>query len=268
MRKPFLFVFIIVIVGSFSELVYAQTFQDLKKAANVEKSDEGDETFTEDLNLDSIDVELETTFIKDPIQSYNRTVHTLNDKFYFYAAKPMCTGYNKVVPKAVQLCVRNFFSNIRMPGRLFNCLFQGKFKGAGTEGLRFVINTTIGGAGFTDPAQKYFHLEVQDEDFGQTLGHYKMENGIYIVWPLIGPSSVRGTIGFIGDIALNPFTIVSFIAPFAPPFTFMGVGAYGKFNEMALGKGETYESIVESAIDPYIAIQDSFIQNRNKKISE
>ncbi len=269
MRKPFLFIFtFIIIIALYSGLAYAQTLQDLEKQSAVTKSDkqgEGDDVFGEDSDLEGIDVELEATFVRDPIQPYNRAIHTFNDKFYFYAVKPMCKGYNKVVPEKAQLCVRNFFSNIKMPIRFFNCLFQGKFKGAGTEGLRFLINSTIGGIGFTDPAKKYFDLEKQDEDFGQTLGHYKMGNGIFIEWPFIGPSSVRGTLGFIGDLALNPLTIASFAVT---PFVTTGSGMYNEFNEIALEKGETYETIIEPAIDPYIAVQDSYIQNRNKKIRE
>ena len=270
MRRTFLFVFIFIIaVSSYSDLVCAQAFQDLEKqsdiAASDKKSQKNDAVSEDDFELDSIDVELETTFVRDPIEPYNRAIHTFNDKFYFYAVKPMTTGYNKVIPEKAQLCVRNFFSNIKMPIRLFNCLFQGKFKGAGTEGMRFLINSTIGGIGFTDPAKKYFKLELQDEDFGQTLGHYKMGNGIFIEWPFIGPSSVRDTIGFLGDMALNPLTIASYAVT---PFVTTGAGVYNEFNEVALEKGETYETIVEPAIDPYIAVQDSYIQNRTKKIRE
>lgn len=269
MRKPFLFFFVFfIVVSAYSEFAYAQTLQNLEKqsdSAGSDKQGQGDGAVDDEIDFDSIDVELEATFVKDPIQPYNRAIHTFNDKFYFYAVKPMTKGYDKVVPEKAQLCVRNFFSNIKMPVRFFNCLFQGKFKGAGTEGLRFLINSTIGGVGFTDPAKKYFDLEKQDEDFGQTLGHYKMGNSIFIEWPFIGPSSVRDTIGFIGDMALNPLVIASFAVT---PFVTTGSGIYNEFNEIALEKGEMYETIIGSAIDPYIAVQDSYIQNRNKKIRE
>ncbi|ODS34444.1 MAG: lipoprotein [Candidatus Scalindua rubra] len=184
---------------------------------------------------------------------------------YYYAFKPLTKGYKAVVPEKARLGVRNFFTNIGMPVRFFNCIFQGKFKGAGTEVLRLVINTTVGVGGFGDPAKKYFKLDIQDEDFGQTLGKYGMGSGSFIEWPFFGPSSMRGTIGLVGDVALNPLTIVSFVVT---PFVTTGAGIYNEFNEISIDKGEAYESLVEKAIDPYIAVQDAYIQNRTKKIRE
>ncbi len=219
----------------------------------------------EDEDIEDIDVELEAVFIKDPIQTYNRGVFKFNDKLYFYGLKPLSKGYSTVVPEKARIGVRNFFTNIRMPIRFFNCLFQGKFKGAGTEMLRFVINTTVGGAGFSDPAKKHFHLEIQDEDFGQTLGKYGMGSDYFIEWPFLGPSNARDTVGFIGDIALDPLTLLTF---FVSPLASTGARSYDTFNEVSIDKGEAYENIVEPAIDPYIALQDAYTQNRVKKIKE
>jgi phospholipid-binding lipoprotein MlaA len=152
-----------------------------------------------------------------------------------------------------------------MPIRFFNCLFQGKFKGAGTEMLRFLINTTVGVAGFSDPARSHFHLEIHDEDFGQTLGKYGMGSDYYIEWPLFGPSNVRDTFGLVGDIALNPITLLSFVAT---PFLGPSIKAYDTVNDVSLDKGKAYETITVPAIDPYIALQDAYTQNRIKKIKE
>ena len=105
-------------------------------------------------DIDYVDVSMDTTFVKDSLPSYNRAVFTFNDKLYYYFFRPLSKGYKTVVPEVARLGVRNFFTNVRMPGRFFNCIFQGKFKGAGTELTRLIINSTIGGAGFTDPAKK------------------------------------------------------------------------------------------------------------------
>ena len=168
------------------------------------------------------------------------------------------------MPEKARLGVRNFFSNIRMPGRFFNCLFQGKFKGAGTEVLRLVINSTIGGAGFSDPAKKHFDLELQDEDFGQTLGSYNMGAGTHLQLPFFGPSNVRDGFGLIVDTALDPVTLLMFVSPYASA----GTRAFIAVNDFSIDKGDTYEALVEQAIDPYIAVQDAYTQNREKKIKE
>ena len=223
------------------------------------------DSFDEDVELEDIDVELETVHVKDPFRPYNRFMFGFNDKLYFYVMKPAYKGYNKVVPEKARIGVRHFFSNIRTPVRFFNCIFQGKFKGAGTELLRLTINSTIGVGGFSDPAKKFFHLKKQDEDFGQTLGKYGMGSHYYIQWPFLGPSNARDTIGFVGDVALDPLTLLTF---FVSPFANTGARGYDTLNEVSIDKGETYENIVETAIEPYIALQDAYTQNRIKKIKE
>ncbi|WKZ14601.1 MAG: VacJ family lipoprotein [Candidatus Jettenia caeni] len=219
----------------------------------------------EDEEYEYADTELNVSVIKDPIQPYNRKIYAFNDKAYYYVFKPMHTGYSKVVPEKARLSISQFFLNIKMPIRLVNCLLQGKFKGAGTEAMRFVINTTVGIGGLFDPAKSQFHLERQDEDFGQTLAKYKIGQGYYIQWPLIGPSTIRDTVGYAGDVALNPLTLISF---FIGPIEGFVTKTYDDVNETSLGKGKTYESITTQAIDPYIALQDAYIQNRIKKIKE
>jgi phospholipid-binding lipoprotein MlaA len=213
--------------------------------------------------MDFADISIDATFVKDSFPSYNRAVFTINDKLYYYFFRPLSKGWG-VVPEFARLGVRNFFTNVRMPGRFFNCLFQGKFKGAGTELTRLLINSTIGGAGFTDPAKKYFHLELQDEDFGQTLGHYNTGAGSHLELPFLGPSNVRDAFGLIVDTVLDPVTLLMFVSPYASP----AARAFIAINDISIDKGDTYEGLVEQAIDPYIAVQDAYSQNRVKKIKE
>ncbi len=245
-----------------SEVKTDETSSDEKAPAKDTINE--DEEFADE-EFEDIDVELETVFVKDPLRRYNRAIFGFNDKLYFYVMKPMYKGYNKVVPEKARLSVRKFFSNIRMPVRFFNCLFQGKFKGAGTELARLVINTTVGVGGLFDPAKSQFNLEKQDEDFGQTLGKHGMGSNYYIQWPFLGPSNARDTIGFVGDVALDPLTLLTF---FVSPYASIGAKSYDTFNEVSIDRGEAYENIVEPAIDPYIAVQDAYTQNRVKKIKE
>jgi len=223
-------------------------------------------TTQEDAELQNDDEKSEPPLVKDPLQTYNRAIFTFNDKAYHYFIKPVYTGYNSMVPEKARVSVRNFFTNIKMPVRFFNCLFQGKFKGAGTELARLVINSTVGVAGFFDPAKSKFHLEKQECDFGQTLAKHKTNSGIYIVWPFLGPSTVRDTAGLVGDAVLNPLTWISYFFLTLPEG--FGNYAYDTVNDISIDKGQTYESITKPAIDPYIAIQDAYVQNRIKKIKE
>ena len=204
--------------------------------------------------------------VKDSLPNFNRTMYNVNDKIYYYGLKPAYKGYNYIVPEKARVSVRNFFTNLKMPVRFFNCLFQAKFSNAGIEISRFLINSTIGLAGFFDPAKSQFNMEMHDADFGQTLAKYKVSSGTYINWPIIGPSTVRDTVGYVGDLALSPTTWVSFF--FLTPIESIGRGAYETVNDVSIDKGTTYESITVGAVDPYVALQDAYVQNRNKKIKE
>ena len=200
--------------------------------------------------------------IPDPFEPLNRAFFYFNDKLYFWGLRPAASGYSAVVPEAVRVSVRNFFSNVTTPIRLVNCLLQANFRCVGTETLRFFLNTTIGVAGFFDPAKTEFNIERKDKDFGQTLGVYGIGTGFYLVWPILGPSSLRDSFGFVGDFFLDPqnYLITSLPVNFA-------IKAYDQVNETSLALGE-YEDLKSGALDPYTALKDAYFQYRQNKIKE
>jgi phospholipid-binding lipoprotein MlaA len=204
--------------------------------------------------------EMEGDFIRDPFEPINRVFFHFNDKLYFWILKPVATGYEKVTPDQFRICVRNFFSNLTMPIRAVNCLLQGKFVGFGTELLRFVVNSTAGMLGLMDPAQTALKLEKQDEDFGQTLGVYGLGPGFFINWPLLGPSSVRGTVGFVGDMYIDPKGWVRLDSG-----EWVIISGFERVNTTALSLGE-YEALKKAALDPYVAFRDAYYQYRQNKI--
>jgi len=198
--------------------------------------------------------------IADPIEPVNRAFFHFNDKLYFWVLKPVATGYKAVVPEDARVGVRNFFSNLTTPVRVANCLLQVNFKCAGTETARFLLNTGLGMGGFLDPG-KDAHLEKQDKDLGQTLGIWGIGPGFYINWPILGPSSLRDTAGFIGDLFLDPRTYL-----LNDPIFYV-VRPYELVNDTSLRTGE-YEDFKEAALDPYIALKDAYTQYRQNKIRE
>ncbi|MDR4509728.1 MAG: VacJ family lipoprotein [Candidatus Brocadiaceae bacterium] len=211
-------------------------------------------------------IEADVVLVKDPLEAYNRVMFAFNDKFYYYFFKPVYTGYSNVIPEPARKSVNKFYTNLTMPIRFFNCLFQGKFQSAGTEMLRFSINSTLGIAGLFDPAKSRFHLDAQEEDFGQTLSKCKMGPGTYIVWPFIGPSNVRDTVGLVGDIALNPITWITYL--YLNPLEGFGIRAFDTVNTGSLEAEDAYEGVTKAALDPYVALQDAYVKNRSKKINE
>ena len=200
--------------------------------------------------------------VADPLEPINRAFFHFNDKMYFWVLKPVARGYKKVVPQSLRISIRNFFSNLSMPPRAVNCLIQGKVKGFGTEVLRFLLNSTLGVLGFGDPAKKTFNIDKQNEDLGQTLGSLGLSPGIYINWPFLGPSSLRDTVGLVGDAFLNPLNYILDTAKYN-----IGVRGYDQVNKTSLSIGE-YESLKKAALDPYISLRDAYHQYRLEKVKE
>ena len=134
--------------------------------------------------------------IADPIEPWNRAMYHVNDKLYFWVWEPTARGYKYVVNEDVRGLFANFYRNVKAPVRIVNNVLQGKPQYAGIELVKFVINSTVGVGGLKDCATECFHMGGRDADFGQTLGKYGVGFGFYIVWPFLGPSSPRDTVGW------------------------------------------------------------------------
>lgn len=199
--------------------------------------------------------------IADPLEPVNRAVFAFNDKLYFYVLKPTARAY-RVLPQGMRVSVANFFSNLGAPIRMANALFQFKLLDAGGELLRFGVNTTVGIGGLFDPAGRYLGLREKDEDFGQTLGNYGAGPGIYLVLPILGPSSARDGIGRLVDGGyFDPVVIV-------PDETseVVALKALDTVNYLSLDK-DTYEVVKQEALDPYAFIKNAYAQNRAGKVA-
>lgn len=141
----------------------------------------------------------------DPFESFNRSMYSFNDGVDKAIAKPLARGYNAVVPDLGKTMISNFFSNLDDVLVTMNDLLQFKFKLAFSDGMRVLVNTTVGIGGLIDVASQG-KLPKHNEDLGQTLGYWGLENGPYIVWPLLGPSSLRDSLGLYGDSQVSPIS--------------------------------------------------------------
>jgi phospholipid-binding lipoprotein MlaA len=206
------------------------------------------------------DVRRET--IADPLEPMNRVFFAFNDKLYFWVLKPVARGYRYVIPEPFRVGIRNMFTNIAMPIRAANCLLQGKITGLGRELLRFVINSTAGFLGFADIAKRDMNLDSQDEDFGQTLGFFGAGPGIFINWPIFGPSSIRDTFGLVGDFFVDPLTYLV-----SGTEKTIAVRGGDRVNRTSLSIGD-YEALKKSALDPYVSVRDAYFQYRRSKIEK
>lgn len=138
----------------------------------------------------------------DPLEPMNRAVFTFNEKVDAWVLRPVAVAWDRVVPTPVENGLDNAFENVRFPIHLVNNALQGKIDATGTTIFRFLINSTIGIAGFFDVA-KHLGMPRRNADFGQTLGVWGVPPGPYLVWPLLGASSVRDSAGMAVDSYIN-----------------------------------------------------------------
>ena len=142
---------------------------------------------------------------RDPWERLNRTTFAFNDALDKAIGKPVAKTYVKVMPRFVRTGVSNFFNNLDTLNTVFNDTLQGKVRQAGRDSCRFLLNATIGLGGLMDPATPA-GLDLNDEDFGQTFGKWGVKPGPYIVWPVLGPSTVRDSVGKFADQFTYPVT--------------------------------------------------------------
>lgn len=207
----------------------------------------------------------------DPLYRWNKFWFGFNDLFYSGLMRPISVGYAFVVPKPVRTGLTNAYQNFIFPIRFLNALLQLDFKKASKEFGRFMINSTLGIGGLMDVAKADPNLAPGNEDFGQTLGSYGVGDGFYIVWPFLGPSTLRDTIGLAGDAAANPLTWIfgpwSIYGDDNPWYWSYIIKGADVFNNLP-GTLETYDSVVKPAVDPYTAVKDAYIQHRRNAISQ
>lgn len=213
-----------------------------------------------DIYAEDFDDDEDVRLIADPLERYNRAMFAFNDRVYFYVLKPVVRTYRHV-PQPVRVSVGNFFSNLRAPIRMVNSLLQLKLVDAGNELLRFGINSTIGLGGLFDPAQQYLGIRIADEDLGQTLGHYGVGQGFYIVLPFFGGTTLRdGLAGAVDSYYLDPVVVYPDEAAVSA-----GLIAFNMVNGFSLDR-DTYETIKREAFDPYTFVRDAYVQQRQAKV--
>jgi phospholipid-binding lipoprotein MlaA len=204
--------------------------------------------------------------IADPLEPWNRFWFGFNDLFYAYVVRPVYTGYAFVVPEKLRAGLKNALANALFPVRFVNSLLQGKFKAAGVELGRFIVNSTLGAGGLMDAVagrKTITDVDPEGEDFGQTLGVWGMGPGVYLVWPVIGPSNARDTAGRLADWAVDPLLFV----PGTITVTAARAGIWGGLRFNAVDDAlETYEGIKKAAVDPYLALRDMYTRHRQSRI--
>ena len=194
----------------------------------------------------------------DPAEAVNRQIFAFNEGLDQYAIAPVATVYRDVTPQPVRIAVDNFFHNFQDAWSAINLLLQGRVVDAANDLMRFGLNTTFGFGGIVDWAGE-LGMERHDADFGITLGRWGVPPGAYVVLPILGPSTVRDTVGLPADIK---FSADQFVSDVALRNSLAGLRLVNARAQL-LAATTLLDDIV---LDKYTFIRDAYLQRRQSLI--
>ena len=206
--------------------------------------------------------------VKDCFESLNRGIFSFNQGLDKVLFKPLSKGYRKL-PQPVRSGTSNVLSNLGSVVTIPNNILQGQVKDASINTLRLIVNSTLGIAGIFDVAS-YYGLEKRDkEDYGQTLGTWGVGEGCYFVLPVLGPTTVRDSIGSLASIsggnAWYNVTVANDTQYFNEADYYLSQALSGiDFRAKNL---ESFDSLEKTSIDLYASIRSLYLQDRKRKIN-
>jgi phospholipid-binding lipoprotein MlaA len=205
--------------------------------------------------------------VKDCFEGFNRATFSLNQGLDKVIFKPVAKGYRSL-PPAVRTGTSNVLVNISSLITIPNNILQGDFKTAGVNTGRFVVNTTVGILGIFDVAEKMNFPEYQKEDYGQTFGAWGIGAGCYIVLPVLGPSTVRDTVGsFVNVLGGDPY----YNASTHGNNEYLNDSLYMKTKilsgiDFRAKNLESIENLEKNSMDFYASVRSLYLQDRQQKI--
>lgn len=196
----------------------------------------------------------------DPLEPLNRRIFAFNNGVDRYVARPVAQAYVDTVPAPVRRGIGNFLSNLTYPIVIVNSLLQLKLKQAAHDTGRFLFNTVVGLGGVLDPASD-IGLTRNNEDFGQTLGHWGVGEGWFLMLPFLGPSTNRDFVGFIADGFTNPTFYVG--GPYRDEVRASLLAL--EVIEIRAGLLGT-EQLLEQQFDPYVFLRSAYLERRRNLV--
>jgi phospholipid-binding lipoprotein MlaA len=195
----------------------------------------------------------------DPWERMNRATYRFNDALDRGLVKPIAKGYKKAVPRAIRTGLANVLDNAGYSTTIVNDLLQAKIKAFGSDVGRLVLNTTVGIGGLLDPASAA-GLAKNDEDFGQTLGRWGVHAGPYVVLPVLGPSTLRDTVGLYPDWKTD---LKNLPDDLWVRLSLDGLTLLGRRAEF-LGTDE----VLSNSYDPYAFMRNAYLQHREYEVKD
>lgn len=198
---------------------------------------------------------------QDKYESFNRAMFSFNDSLYRAILIPVTDGYVAVFPEPVRDSVGNFFSNIREPLNFLNHTFQLDGEGMASSLSRFLFNSTVGLFGLFDPATTWLEIPEKRQTLSDTLAHYGVGSGHYLVLPLLGPSDVRGGVSVTLESLASPVRILTDDPETTILLVTQGIDDFSD-------ESASYEELSEEAKDPYVFFRELYLQRQLRDEAE
>ncbi|WP_415321077.1 VacJ family lipoprotein [Candidatus Pelagibacter sp. Uisw_092] len=206
--------------------------------------------------------------VKDCFEGLNRATFSLNQGLDKVIFKPVAKGYRNL-PAPVRSGTSNVLDNLSSLITIPNNFLQGEFKTAGVNTGRFVVNTTLGILGIFDVAKKMGFSEYEKEDYGQTLGVWGVGAGCYVVLPVLGPSTIRDTVGsFINVLGGDPYYNASTHGnnEYLSDSIYMTTKIVSGVDFRARNL-ESIDNLEKNSLDFYASVRSLYLQDRQQKIA-
>jgi phospholipid-binding lipoprotein MlaA len=198
----------------------------------------------------------------DPWESLNRKIYAFDQGLDRAIIRPAAMAYKHVLPSPLRKVVRNLLSNAGEPPTIANDILQARFRRAGKETGRFLLNTVAGVGGLFDMATGA-GLDHEGTNFGVTLGRWGVKPGPYIFLPIAGPSTVRGVVGTAVNGALDPLYWINYPDKTAVSLARALVGGL----DLRAESDASLKSLTADATDPYATIRSAYLQNLQSQVS-
>jgi phospholipid-binding lipoprotein MlaA len=177
-----------------------------------------------------------------------------NDAGYLREKSGKCRRWVRVTPKPVRTAVSNFFDYISYVDVIVNDFLQAKVQQGFSDVGRFLVNSTVGILGLFDVASE-LGMKPHQEDFGQTLGVWGSGEGAYLVYPILGPSTVRDTPGLVVSFVTNLLFYVGETAVVVPLTILAAIDARARAQGF-------FQFMDEAALDRYLFVREGYRQRR------
>jgi phospholipid-binding lipoprotein MlaA len=197
----------------------------------------------------------------DPYEPFNRDMFDVNMALDKAVLRPVAKSYSAVVPERARVGVHQALANLNEPVVFTNLLLQGKLGDAGSTAARFALNSSVGIGGLIDVAARA-GLPAQDTDFGITLGVWGLDEGAYLVLPLLGPAPPRDLAGRGVDMFFDPVTYIDFRSK----FYYEGGRAVLQIVDLRARNIETLDEIERTSIDFYASTRSLYLQHRTAQV--